>query len=84
MVDEPALIDALRTRQIAGAGLDVFAAEPMPTDSPLLDLDNVVVTPHIAGVTLDTWARRISFGFANIQRVAAGQAAESIIGDGQG
>ena len=84
VVDEPALIDALRTRQIAGAGLDVFAAEPMPTDSPLLDLDNVVVTPHIAGVTLDTWARRISFGFANIQRVAAGQAAESIIGGGQG
>ncbi len=84
VVDEPALIEALRNKQIAGAGLDVFSTEPMPTDSPLLSLDNVVVTPHIAGVTLDTWARRISFGFANIQRVAAGQAPESVIGGGEG
>ena len=79
VVDESALIDALQNHQIAGAGLDVFTSEPLETDSPLLSLDNVVLTSHIAGVTLDTWSRRISFGFANIQRVAAGQAPESVI-----
>ena len=84
VVDEPALIEALRAKQIAGAGLDAFCDEPMLTDSPLLSLDNVVLTPHIAGVTLDTWARRISFGFANIQRVAAGQVPESVVGGGEG
>lgn len=80
VIDEAALIEALRENQIAGAGLDVFATEPMPTDSPLLALDNVVVTPHIAGVTLDTWARRLAFGFSNIERVAGGNAPESLIG----
>lgn len=80
VIDEPALVEALRSKQIAGAGLDVFTNEPLETDSPLLALDNVVLTSHIAGVTLDTWARRLAFGFANIQRVAAGQAPESVIG----
>ena len=79
VIDEPALIDALRNNRIAGAGLDVFTAEPLETDSPLLSLDNVVLTSHIAGVTLDTWSRRIAFGFANIERVAAGQPPESVI-----
>ena len=80
VIDEPDLIEALRNNQIAGAGLDVFTSEPLETDSQLLSLDNVVLTSHIAGVTLDTWSRRISFGFANIERVAAGQAPESVIG----
>ena len=80
VIDEPALIEALQNKQIAGAGLDVFTAEPLETDSPLLSLDNVVLTSHIAGVTLDTWSRRIAFGFANIERVADGQKPESVIG----
>lgn len=49
VVDERALIEALRGGDIAGAALDVFAAEPLPDDSPLWDLENVIVTPHVAG-----------------------------------
>jgi D-3-phosphoglycerate dehydrogenase len=48
IVDERALVEALREKKIAGAGLDVFETEPLPMDSPLLELDNVVLTPHIA------------------------------------
>lgn len=51
LVDEPALIDALRTKQIAAAGLDVVATEPLPGTSPLCDLDNVLLSPHCAGVS---------------------------------
>lgn len=51
VVDEPALIDALRTGAIAGAALDVFETEPLPNDSPLLTMDNVILTPHSAGWT---------------------------------
>ena len=48
-VDEAALTEALRDREIAGAGLDVFEEEPTPSDNPLLKMDNVIVTPHSAG-----------------------------------
>jgi phosphoglycerate dehydrogenase-like enzyme len=49
VVDEAALVDALRARRIAGAILDVFPTEPLPPDHPLWGLDNVVITPHVAG-----------------------------------
>ena len=59
LCDEQALIQALRDRQIAGAGLDVFTQEPLPTDSPLWDLDNVLISPHCSGGSDDnlriTW-----------------------------
>ena len=51
LVDEAALLDALRTGQIAGAGLDVFLDEPLPEDSPLLDAPNVLFSPHVGGGT---------------------------------
>jgi phosphoglycerate dehydrogenase-like enzyme len=56
IVDEQALIDALRTKQIAGAGLDVFETEPLPKDSPFLSLDNTVLTPHLGYVSADALA----------------------------
>jgi phosphoglycerate dehydrogenase-like enzyme len=55
LLDEPALVAALRDRRIAGAGLDVFAVEPLPVGSPLLSLDNVIVTPHWLASTSDVW-----------------------------
>lgn len=48
MIDEAALIEALKKKKIAGTGLDVFEKEPLPMSSPLLVMDNVVLTPHIA------------------------------------
>jgi len=56
IVDEPALIEALRERTIAGAALDVQASEPLSRDSPLLTLDNVIISPHIASYTREAQA----------------------------
>ena len=73
VVDEPALIDALRERRIGGAGLDVFSQEPLPADSPLWRLDNVILTPHIAGIT-PKYDERAGAVFAeNLRRYAAGE-----------
>ena len=69
VVDESALIDALQEGRIAAAGLDVFEQEPVQTDNPLLSMDNVVVTPHTAGTTWDTWFRRAEFAYLNMQGV---------------
>ena len=73
IVDEEALIEALQERRIWGAGLDVFHREPLPADSPLMKLDNVVLTPHSAGTAYEGWARRSQFAWENIQRVARGE-----------
>ena len=58
VVDETALIEHLRDGKIAGAGLDVFATEPLPQDSPLWDMDNVIVTPRIGGMS-DVYALQV-------------------------
>lgn len=58
LVDEAALVEALRTGVIAGAGLDVFEPEPIDPNSPLLTMDNVILTPHIAGSTLNNMSSR--------------------------
>ena len=79
VVRERDLAEALRNGGIAGAGLDVFDPEPLASDSPLLGMDNVVVTPHIAGTTIDTWSRRLEFAFGNIERVARGEAPEAVV-----
>ena len=69
---EADLIAALSQKLIAGAGLDVFETEPLG-NSPLLEMENVVITPHTAGSTIDTWWRRLDFAFENIARVSRGE-----------
>lgn len=66
LVDEAALEEALRARRIAGAALDVYTQEPLPADSPLLTLDNVVLTPHVGWVTDAGTARMASHPVENI------------------
>ena len=72
IVDEPALIEALRHRKLAAAGLDVFAVEPVDTDNPLLRLNNVVVTPHVVWYTQDTMRRYLAEAIENCRRLRDG------------
>jgi phosphoglycerate dehydrogenase-like enzyme len=72
-VDQPALIEALRSRQIAGAALDVFDREPLPPDSPLWNLDNLLITPHTAGLTGKLWERHYQRFSENLRRYTAGE-----------
>ena len=81
VVDEAALHEALVQKKIAGAGLDVFHKEPVDPNNPLLKLDNVVVSPHTAGTTWDTWFRRADFAYKNFVRVQSGQAPLAVATD---
>ncbi len=79
VVDEKALIQALQEGRIAGAGLDVFEQEPINRDNPLLKMDNVVLSPHAAGSTYESWPRRARFAFQNFQRVLEGKPPLSVV-----
>jgi phosphoglycerate dehydrogenase-like enzyme len=75
VVDETALVEALRTGKVGGAGLDVFENEPLPENSPLRKLDNVILTPHMASEpdALYYHAKRLKFSAENIERVSRGE-----------
>jgi len=73
VIDQDALIDALRAGQIAGAGLDVTDPEPLPKDSPLWDMDNVVITPHVTPKLPDRTQRSIDMIVENIGRYRRGE-----------
>ena len=79
VVDEAALYRALTEGKIAGAGLDVLEVEPTPADNPLFDLDNVIITPHMAGQSQETALRAAHFAYGNILRVLNGEEAESLV-----
>ena len=72
LVDERALATALREGRLAGAGLDVFAREPVDPDERLLGLPNVVLAPHVAWLTPETLARSLERAFENCRRLMAG------------
>ena len=71
-INERAMYEALRDKRIAGAALDTFEVEPLPADSPLRTLDNVILTPHVVGHTKDVYASFIPAGFENITRILKG------------
>lgn len=73
LVDEAALAVALRSRRIAGAALDVFNQEPLPAESPLWDLDNLIITPHTASMTEKLWQRHFQLFLQNLRRYLAGE-----------
>jgi len=72
-VDNVALAEALRNRRIAGAALDVFEQEPLPADSPLWSLENLLITPHTAGLTEKLWHRHYELFSDNLRRYLTGQ-----------
>jgi glyoxylate/hydroxypyruvate reductase len=82
VVDEAALVDALRERRIAGAVLDVFATEPLPPDSPLWTLPNVLVSPHAAALSEHENQRIVELFVADLRRFLAGEPLENRVEPG--
>ncbi len=79
VIDQTALYEALAGGRLAGAGLDVLVEEPSPEDNPLLDLGNVIVTPHQSGGSLESGPRSAAFAFANMRRALLGEPIQSLI-----
>ena len=73
LVDESALVAVLRERRIAGAALDVASAEPLPQSSPLWELENCFITPHLSGASDALWQRQAELLFDNLERWFAGR-----------
>ena len=73
IVDEQALVKALKKGWIAGAGLDVFETEPLSADSPLWQMDNVILTPHVSGFTPHYDERVVDLFAENLRRYLAGE-----------
>jgi phosphoglycerate dehydrogenase-like enzyme len=79
IVEEAALVDALGTKRIAGAGLDVFTSEPLPPDHPLTQLPNVVLTPHSAGITPEALEAGLQMAIENVWSFLAGNPANVVV-----
>jgi phosphoglycerate dehydrogenase-like enzyme len=73
VVDEPALYRALKARRILGAGIDSWTEEPTPPDNPILRLDNVLATPHMATANKDAMVKKARAWYANFERVLRGE-----------
>src|SRR5262249_12136213 len=74
LIDEEALVAALATGELGGAGLDVLAEEPPPPDHPLFAFDNVIVTPHVAGLTDVAYRRMCVETVTHVLRILRGEA----------
>jgi phosphoglycerate dehydrogenase-like enzyme len=79
LIVEGDLIEVLRERKIAGAALDVFDQEPLPADSPFWDLENVLITPHTAGMTTKLWERHFKLFSENLRRFFRGETLLAVV-----
>ncbi len=79
LIDEPALVDALRSGRLAGAGLDVFSQEPLPTESPLWKMENVLITPHTSGNSPMHPRRTAAIFLRNLERYLKGEPLENVV-----
>jgi D-3-phosphoglycerate dehydrogenase len=79
IVEEEALVEALRTKKIAGAGLDVFTTEPLPAGHLLTQLSNVVLTPHLAGITPEALDAGLQLAIANVWDFLEGKPANIVV-----
>ncbi|MGH7948696.1 MAG: D-2-hydroxyacid dehydrogenase [Candidatus Binataceae bacterium] len=73
VIDESALVEALREKKIGGAGLDVFEKEPLPAESPLWDIESAILTPHMSGASKTYLDKACELFADNLQRFRAGQ-----------
>jgi phosphoglycerate dehydrogenase-like enzyme len=79
IVDEDALAEALGSKRIRGAALDVFRKEPLPADSPLWTLDNVLITPHAGAISHRFWERETDLMVRNIGHYLAGGRMDNVV-----
>jgi phosphoglycerate dehydrogenase-like enzyme len=79
LCDEDALITALQSGHLAGAGLDVFAVEPLPSESPLWDMDNVIVTPHSSGTSGRSGSRAAHIFLSNFEHWVKGEPLTNVV-----
>jgi len=84
LIDDAALIAALRSRQLGGAALDVFTKEPLEPESPYWDMPNVIVTPHTSGAMDDYWTPLVDLFSENLRRFEAGRPLLNVVDKGLG
>jgi D-3-phosphoglycerate dehydrogenase len=79
LVEEEALLDALKSKKIQGAAIDVYNVEPLPKDNPYIKLDNVTLTPHMAGVSNDTMTNSVEIVFDDLKRYFNGEQVQCVV-----
>lgn len=84
IVDQDALMNAILDGRLGGAGLDVFTEEPLPVDSPLWTMPNVLITPHIGGVVPDLYEKVTNLFIDNLDRYLAGKSLQGIVNKQKG
>ena len=84
IIDQAALIDALSSRKVSAAALDVFESEPLAADSPLWEMPNVIITPHIGGIMPDLYEKLINLFCDNLEKYLSGKRLSGIVNKNKG